>query len=82
MADASFKTEGPGRRAGRGRRGSDGDAGQPDAGQKLVDRIAAAWTRGSQVREGTSSLAHPLEYDDLGFPILQRPSGAGKSSWS
>jgi hypothetical protein len=62
-----------------GRRDPDGEgAGSPDKKATLAERIARAWTREERAAAEGSSSAHPLEYDERGFPIAQGPSGRAK----
>jgi hypothetical protein len=62
-----------------GRREPDGvGAGPPDKKATLTEWIAHAWTQEEPAAAESSSTAHPLEYDERGFPIAQGPSGRAK----
>lgn len=61
------------------RRDPDGEgAGPPDKKATLTERIARAWNQEDRAAAEDSSPAHPLEYDERGFPIAQGPSGRAK----
>jgi len=50
--------------------------GTPDRAEaSLGERIARAWAVDAPETSRRPSSAHPLEYDERGFPIPQPPSG-------